>query len=172
MSSSRHLVITGASSGIGRAIALRLAGPNTTVSLLARRLPQLEETAALVSATGHSASAYACDVQDAASIRAAASHLKVTLESVSMRLRPRLPANQRGGHAVLTTQPLHSLKHASCQQNCTGSFLSCAKEDFQSQRAQATTMAICAPQSENSSLERASWRADKLSRKIHNPMNS
>ena len=71
MSSSRHLVITGASSGIGRAIALRLAGPNTTVSLLARRLPQLEETAALVSAAGHSASVYACDVQDAASIRAA-----------------------------------------------------------------------------------------------------
>lgn len=71
MSSSRHLLITGASSGIGRAIALRLAGPNTTVSLLSRRLPQLEETVALVGASGHSACAFSCDVQDADSIRAA-----------------------------------------------------------------------------------------------------
>lgn len=65
--SERHLVITGASSGIGRAIAVRLAGPGVRLSVLARRLPELQETAALAGG----AAAFACDVQDAASVDAA-----------------------------------------------------------------------------------------------------
>jgi NAD(P)-dependent dehydrogenase (short-subunit alcohol dehydrogenase family) len=44
----KHVAVTGASRGIGRAIAVRLAREGARVSLLARSLDGLEETAALV----------------------------------------------------------------------------------------------------------------------------
>lgn len=50
--SSRHVVVTGAGTGIGRAIALRLAAEGATLSLLARDHHKLEETAALARAQG------------------------------------------------------------------------------------------------------------------------
>ncbi len=45
-------VVTGASSGIGRAIALGLAHPGSTVALVGRRLAQLEAVAADIAARG------------------------------------------------------------------------------------------------------------------------
>ncbi len=65
----RHVVVTGASSGIGRAVALRLAGEGYRVSLLARRVPALRETAAL--AGGAPSVVVACDVTEGASVDAA-----------------------------------------------------------------------------------------------------
>jgi NAD(P)-dependent dehydrogenase (short-subunit alcohol dehydrogenase family) len=62
----KHLVVTGASSGIGRAIAVRLAKDGARVSLLARREDALAETAAL---TG--GSPFSCDLRDATSVDAA-----------------------------------------------------------------------------------------------------
>jgi NAD(P)-dependent dehydrogenase (short-subunit alcohol dehydrogenase family) len=67
---NRHIVITGASSGIGRAIAIRLASEGARVSLLARRAEQLEESAALVLEAAPDSVAFlvTCDVTDRASI--------------------------------------------------------------------------------------------------------
>lgn len=48
----KHVVVTGAGTGIGRAIALRLAGEGATLSLLARDPARLAETAALARAQG------------------------------------------------------------------------------------------------------------------------
>lgn len=67
--SGRHVVVTGASSGIGRAIAVRLASEGARVSLLARREPELRETARLCGSAPTFRAR--CDVQDAASIDAA-----------------------------------------------------------------------------------------------------
>ena len=64
----RHALITGAGSGIGRAIAHRLAGEGARVSLMGRRAPALEETAA--GAAG-SFAVLPCDVRDAGATRAA-----------------------------------------------------------------------------------------------------
>lgn len=67
--SGRHVVVTGASSGIGRAIAVRLAGDGARVSLLARSEADLRETAALLpSGAGFAAP---CDVKDRAAVAAA-----------------------------------------------------------------------------------------------------
>jgi 3-oxoacyl-[acyl-carrier protein] reductase len=62
---SLHIVITGAGTGIGRAIALRLASEGADLSLLARDSKRLEQVAAEARAKGaRAARAIACDVRD------------------------------------------------------------------------------------------------------------
>ena len=73
------VAITGASSGIGRALAVQLAARGSAVALLARRREALDETAALVRGAGARAGVHPCDVRDreavAAALAAAASEL-------------------------------------------------------------------------------------------------
>ncbi len=69
--SGRHVVITGASGGIGRVIALRLASEGARVSLLARRGDRLAEVAAEVRAAGGEAAPFVCDITEDASVASA-----------------------------------------------------------------------------------------------------
>jgi short-subunit dehydrogenase len=66
----RVAIVTGASSGIGRALALQLAGQGAKVVLAARRAELLEEAAAACRATGGEALAVPTDVADEAQCRA------------------------------------------------------------------------------------------------------
>ncbi|TFW27184.1 SDR family oxidoreductase [Duganella callida] len=68
----RVAVITGASSGMGRATALLLASRGARVALLARRKDALEQLAADIRAQGGTALAIPTDVTDPASVEAAA----------------------------------------------------------------------------------------------------
>ncbi|GHH27243.1 SDR family oxidoreductase [Streptomyces lanatus] len=68
---STVVLVTGASSGIGRATALRLAEEGATVALVARRKDRVEELAEFVAAQGGRAMAVAADVTDADSAAAA-----------------------------------------------------------------------------------------------------
>lgn len=62
---SRHVVISGAGSGIGQAIALRFAQDGHSLSLLGRRTALLEETAKQAKAAGaKSALIRSCDIRD------------------------------------------------------------------------------------------------------------
>ena len=70
--SGRIALVTGASQGIGRATALRLAGDGARVALAARNAEKLEEVAAEIAAAGGTAKAFALDVADEASIKACA----------------------------------------------------------------------------------------------------
>jgi NAD(P)-dependent dehydrogenase (short-subunit alcohol dehydrogenase family) len=65
---ARRVVVVGASSGLGRCIAVGLGQRGASVALLARRLDRLNEAAAEI---GPSAAAVACDVTDEASCRTA-----------------------------------------------------------------------------------------------------
>ena len=58
---SKTIIITGAGSGVGRAISLRFAQQGWTVALLGRRLEALQETAVK---GGSSCKPFSCDVSD------------------------------------------------------------------------------------------------------------
>lgn len=68
----RVAVVTGASSGIGAAIARALARRGHHVALVARRMDRLAAAAATITAAGGSASAHACDVADRDAVTATA----------------------------------------------------------------------------------------------------
>lgn len=60
----RTILITGASSGIGRATALRAARRGATVVLVARRTDELDSLRRTIEAEGGRAAAYPCDLTD------------------------------------------------------------------------------------------------------------
>ncbi|BBN94886.1 hypothetical protein DEIGR_101644 [Deinococcus grandis] len=68
----RAVLVTGASSGVGEATALRLGEAGATVLLLARREKQLREVAARIGAAGGRAVVVPADLSDPASVDAAA----------------------------------------------------------------------------------------------------
>jgi 3-oxoacyl-[acyl-carrier protein] reductase len=59
-------IVTGASRGIGKAIAVALAGAGAKVALVARSEDKLKEVAAEISSAGGTAAVHACDVADSA----------------------------------------------------------------------------------------------------------
>ena len=70
-------IVTGASRGIGRAIAEAFARAGGDVALLARESAELREVAEVIRATGHQAYVEACDVRDIGAVQAAVSRLPV-----------------------------------------------------------------------------------------------
>ena len=66
----RTVLITGASSGIGRASALAVARKGAKVLLVARRADELEEVRTEITAAGGLAAAYPCDLTDGDAIDA------------------------------------------------------------------------------------------------------
>ncbi len=63
--SGQVAVVTGASQGIGKAIALALGKAGAKVACAARSVEKLQETAAEITAAGGTAEVFACDVTDA-----------------------------------------------------------------------------------------------------------
>ncbi|MEV5956278.1 SDR family oxidoreductase [Streptomyces sp. NPDC051987] len=82
--SGRTAVVTGAASGIGAAVALRLAGSGARVALLARRADRLETLVAKIRANGGEALAVVADVTDDASVQAAADAVHAAYGSVDL----------------------------------------------------------------------------------------
>jgi thioester reductase-like protein/short-subunit dehydrogenase involved in D-alanine esterification of teichoic acids len=64
----RHVIITGASSGIGRAAAIAIAERGATVFALARNGEALDALVAEIRANGGAAHAFTCDVTDSSSV--------------------------------------------------------------------------------------------------------
>ena len=65
MTEKMTVVITGASAGLGRAIAHEFGKAGARVGLISRDLPALETTANEVERLGGSAATYGADVSDA-----------------------------------------------------------------------------------------------------------
>ena len=73
---NKVVLITGASSGIGRALGVRLASQGAAVGLLARRRDLLANAVAEIEAAGGRALALPADVTHAESVKAAACELR------------------------------------------------------------------------------------------------
>src|SRR3954452_10983955 len=74
--SQKVVLITGASSGIGRALGIELGKKGATLGLLARRAEVLNEIVSEVESTGGHALALPVDVGDADAVRTAAGELR------------------------------------------------------------------------------------------------
>ena len=84
--SQKVVLITGASSGIGRALAVELGGRGASLGLLARRAEALREIKRDVEARGGRALALAADVRDAEAVRTTADQLRGSFGRIDMLL--------------------------------------------------------------------------------------
>ncbi|UVS77014.1 SDR family oxidoreductase [Actinokineospora sp. UTMC 2448] len=80
----RRVVITGASSGIGRATALKVAAAGGVPLLVARREAELEEVRAEIAAAGGEAHVYPCDLTDEDSVAKAVAAMLAEQPAVDM----------------------------------------------------------------------------------------
>jgi len=85
-------VITGASGGIGRSLAIELARRGEAVALLARRKSLLDEAVAEINEAGGRALAIACDVTDREAVRATVARIEQYFGPIG-----RVVANAGGG---------------------------------------------------------------------------
>ena len=79
--SARHVLVTGASSGLGRHFAGVLAAAGGRVSVAARRVAALEQTVESIRAAGGEAHGVRMDVTDAASVAQGFAEAEATVRS-------------------------------------------------------------------------------------------
>lgn len=82
--SGQIALVTGASQGIGRAIAVALGQAGAKVACVARNAEKLAQTVEAIRAAGSEAEAYACDVTDAASVQKVVDAVVEKWEKVSV----------------------------------------------------------------------------------------
>lgn len=80
----RHVVVSGAGSGIGRAIALRFAADGDRLTVLGRRAEPLEETLTLAALGEGRGLAVACDLRDASAVSGALEAAAAALGTVDV----------------------------------------------------------------------------------------
>jgi NAD(P)-dependent dehydrogenase (short-subunit alcohol dehydrogenase family) len=122
-------VITGAGRGIGRAVALGYAREGAHVAVLARTESEIQETAALVEASGQEAVAIKCDVTVENQVKAAISGVQARWERIDILVnnagiggfRPVWGTSKRSFESILAV-------------NLTGTFF-CTKHVWRPMRA-------------------------------------
>ena len=110
-------IITGGGTGLGRSMALRLAGLGAKVAVLGRRPEPLQETARTIREAGGVAAGFPCDVRDPAAVQAA-------FDAVEAELGPanQLVNNAAGNFLAPTEELSPNAFHSVVQIVLYGSF--------------------------------------------------
>jgi NAD(P)-dependent dehydrogenase (short-subunit alcohol dehydrogenase family) len=128
---ARVALVTGAGSGIGRAVALGLSRAGFGVVLAGRRLPELERTAGMAQTSSDRMLAVACDVTVPDSVSALFARIREEFGRLDLLF------NNAGSSAPAV--PIDELKldqwNAVVAVNLTGAFL-CAQEAFRLMKLQ------------------------------------
>ena len=117
----RTALVTGASQGLGKAIALRFAREGATVVLAARSAERLAETAAEIEAAGGRALAVPTDLRDPASIDALARRVETEVGGIDVLVAG---SGITGPTAELWKVSLDEWEE-TIRVNLTGTFLTC-----------------------------------------------
>lgn len=119
----KRAMITGASQGIGRAAAIRLASEGARVGLIARRRELLEEVAAEITASGGEAHVSPADVSDESSLSSAVDAIAAAFGGLDIVI------SNAGIELPDQDAPVHRLELSTWHQimsvNLTGQFLAC-----------------------------------------------
>jgi NAD(P)-dependent dehydrogenase (short-subunit alcohol dehydrogenase family) len=131
MANQKFALVTGAGSGIGRAVSLALNAVGYSVALAGRRLPELEATAQFAPSGGGQMLAMAADVSDPDSVRSLFAKVR---ESFG-RLDVLFNNAGTGAPAVEFDELTFEQWRTVVGVNLTGSFL-CAQEAFRMMKSQ------------------------------------
>jgi NADP-dependent 3-hydroxy acid dehydrogenase YdfG len=113
-------VVTGAGSGVGRAVAVSLASKGWRVALLGRRVEALEETRLIAGANGGASSivVHRCDVGDAAAVSAVSQRILEEFGEVEVLVNAAGTNTPQRALSVLTLDDYHAMLAA----NLNGAF--------------------------------------------------
>jgi NADP-dependent 3-hydroxy acid dehydrogenase YdfG len=111
-------VVTGAGSGVGRAVALSLAEKGWRVALLGRRMDALEETLHLAGKNAASIVTHRCDVGDASAVSAVSQRVLEQFGEVEALINAAGTNSPQRALRVLTFEDYHSMMAA----NLNGAF--------------------------------------------------
>lgn len=124
---TKNAVVTGAGSGVGRSVAVKLAQQGWRVALLGRRAEALQETAASA-APGVAASQFLscpCDIADPAAVEQAARSILAQLGSVDVLVNAAGTNAPRRALEVLSSEDYHAMINTNLHgaYYCTQAFL-------------------------------------------------
>jgi NADP-dependent 3-hydroxy acid dehydrogenase YdfG len=106
---NKAAVVTGAGSGVGRAIALQLAQQGWRVAIIGRRAAALQETIQLAATHGGQITAHVCDVGDAATVAAMGSQVLAAFGTVDVLVNAAGTNAPRRALEVLSPEDYHAM---------------------------------------------------------------
>ena len=105
----RKAVITGGGSGVGRAIALKLAAQDWRVVILGRRAETLQETIALAGIHAPRITHHVCDIGDASAVAATGKEIHSALGEVEVLVNAAGTNAPRRALEVLSLEDYHAM---------------------------------------------------------------